>query len=97
MTEPDSLRRAGHLPRDRDGRDVGTVRRENSDLSVCRHGPTGDDIWGIMTKTENDGEFEFESHHTETTSSNGIKGDEGGIFGEVVKAAGGTLPKWDYR
>ena len=97
MTEPDSLRRAGHLPRDKDGWDVGTVRIEGGRIAIRRHGPKGDDLWGVMKSTEIAGEYEFESNHPETTLSNGIKGDEGGVFGAVVKGAGGSLPKWDYE
>ena len=96
MTEPDSLRRAGHLPRDKDGWDVGTMRVENGEIAICRQGPQGEEIWGVMKPTQIKDEYEFQSRHVETASSNGIKGDEGGIFGAVVKDAGGTLPKWDY-
>lgn len=48
MTEPDSLRLGGKLPRDREGYDVGIVRDGHGNIIVRRHGPQGDEDWGIM-------------------------------------------------
>ncbi|GBR20479.1 hypothetical protein AA105894_2567 [Asaia spathodeae NBRC 105894] len=94
--EPDILRRAGKLPRDRHGYDVGTVRINNSeDLKIRRHGPLGEEPWGIMRLDPNTKDYVFESLHEETASSSGIRGDEGYVSGKVVKDAGGTLPYWD--
>ncbi|GCD60855.1 hypothetical protein NBRC3280_3409 [Acetobacter pasteurianus NBRC 3280] len=94
MTEPDSLRRGGKLPRDREGYDVGTVRDGHGNIIVRRHGPQGDEDWGIMRWNIDLGEYIFESSNDETAASDGISGDEAFVFGKVVINAGGTLPCW---
>ena len=93
MNEPPNLRRAGLLPRDKDSWDVGTVREADGRLHVRVHRDTGDVDWGVM-EPDGKGGFTFKSHHPETASSNGWKGDEAGLFADVVKQAGGSLPKW---
>jgi hypothetical protein len=93
MNEPPSLRRAGLLPRDKEGWDVGTVRGADGRLHVRVHRATGDVEWGVMEPDE-EGEFIFKSADSETAGSNGSKGDEAGLFADVVKQAGGSLPKW---
>lgn len=94
MTEPDSLCRAGKLPRDRDGYDVGTVRDGDGNIIVRRHGPQGDEDWGIMEWNKDLEEYTFKSLNDETASSDGIGGGEAFVFGKVVINAGGTLPYW---
>jgi hypothetical protein len=91
-----SLRRGGRLPRDKDGWDVGTVRQKDGRLLVRVHREFGDVDWGEMVPGENE-TFTFKSKHAETASSDGLAGDEGGLFAEVVKTAGGSLPWWDGR
>jgi hypothetical protein len=93
VSEPDSLPRGGSLPRDRNGFDVGIVPCVDGSLRVRRHSPKGDDEWGLMKKTDSPDEFEFESTHSDTSTSHGTKGDIYAVFSAVVKDAGGTLPK----
>lgn len=93
MGEPPSLRRAGRLPRDRDGWDVGTVRGADGRLHVRVHRSAGDVEWGVM-EPDGEGGYTFRSLHPETQASDGEQGDEAGLFAEVVKRAGGSLPNW---